>query len=124
MTKCVLVVEDEVLVAMDIKASLEKAGYSVASVLDGESAIEYVGSTSPDVILMDIGLAGELNGIDAAKEIWKTCDMPVVFISGDKNFSFDMLNTHNKVACVYKPYASSDIISAVSFVLKDIETFV
>ena len=63
----ILVVEDEGIVAQEIKSRLEKSGYSVCAVAhDGRTAITHAGDMRPDLVLMDIKLKGEMDGIDAA----------------------------------------------------------
>ena len=78
----VLVVEDESIVSKDIQHSLKKLGYSVVGAAStGEKAIELATSALPDIILMDIMLKGEMNGIEAADQIRKTKSIPVIFLT-------------------------------------------
>ena len=77
----VLVVEDEFVLANSIKLHLNKLGYNVAGVADnGEDAIEQAKEKKPDVVLMDIVLKGEMDGIEAAAEINKL-DIPVIYVT-------------------------------------------
>ncbi|MBI5460502.1 PAS domain S-box protein [Methanobacterium sp.] len=77
----ILIVEDESIEAMDIKRALESFGYSVPYIASsGEEAVEKAFNIMPDLILMDIVLKGEKNGIDAASKI-KELDIPVVFLT-------------------------------------------
>lgn len=77
-----MVVEDEAVVAMDVSNMLEGLGYEVSAVVArGEDAIEKAGKTLPDLILMDIALAGEMDGISAADRIRKLFDIPIVYIT-------------------------------------------
>jgi CheY-like chemotaxis protein len=80
----ILLVEDEVVAAMFLKMELEKEGYIVCKhVTTGENAIISAEADKPDVILMDIFLAGKINGIDAAKEIKEKTDIPIIiFLTG------------------------------------------
>jgi len=79
-TKSLLVVEDEVLVARDIKARLIRMGYDVLDTArKGEEAIEKALSLKPDLILMDIHLADDIDGIEAAIQIRKKMSVPVIF---------------------------------------------
>jgi DNA-binding LytR/AlgR family response regulator len=78
----VLVVEDESIVRKDIEQTLKGLGYQVVSTVDnGEDAIEAASKYRPDVILMDIMLKGDLNGIAAAEEIKRTVDVPILFLT-------------------------------------------
>ena len=78
----IVVVEDEALVAMDLRAKLEDLGYSVPCSSDsGEEAVKLVSLVQPDLVLMDIRLGGEMDGVQAAGEIHETLDIPVVFLT-------------------------------------------
>lgn len=78
----VLVVEDESIVSKDIQHSLKKLGYNVVGAAStGEKAIEMVGEEHPDIVLMDIMLKGDMNGIQAAEQIRKKHAVPVIFLT-------------------------------------------
>lgn len=78
----ILVVEDEMIVAMAIKKSLKNLGYDVVGhTTRGEDAILKAGELRPDLILMDIRLKGEMDGIDAAGRIKSLYDIPVIFLT-------------------------------------------
>ena len=78
----ILIVEDDGIVAMDIESRLKKLGYSVSgTVIYGEKAIEKVEELSPDLVLMDIVLKGEMDGIEAAEIIRSRFDVPVIFLT-------------------------------------------
>jgi PAS domain S-box-containing protein len=77
----ILLVEDESIEAMDIKRMLESFGYKVPYIASrGEEAIEQAFKIKPDLILMDIVLKGEINGIEAATKI-KDLDIPVIYLT-------------------------------------------
>ncbi|TGK04593.1 response regulator [Leptospira selangorensis] len=79
----VLLVEDEVIIAMLIRRELKKIGYNVIDLAtSGEEAIQITKEDRPDLILMDITLAGEMDGITAASEIKKNWDIPIIFVTG------------------------------------------
>ena len=82
MSKKILLVEDEALIAMSEAQMLKKHGFEVVSVYNGEKAIEAVDS-DPDIalILLDIDLGKGMDGTEAAEEILKKKDIPVVFLS-------------------------------------------
>ncbi len=81
-TARILVVEDEAIVARDISMQLARAGYErVGVTARGEDAITLVGELKPDLVLMDIVLAGEMDGIVAATRIRELYTTPVVFIT-------------------------------------------
>lgn len=78
----ILVVEDESIVALDIQARLGRLGYTVVgSVASGEDAVVKAGEARPDLVLMDIRLEGEMDGIEAAGRIRAQFNIPVVFVT-------------------------------------------
>lgn len=78
----ILVVEDEGIVAIDLQATLEDLQYIVTAVVDsGELAIEKAKETQPDLVLMDIRLAGKIDGIEAAEIIRSQLDIPVIYLT-------------------------------------------
>ena len=78
----ILVVEDEVIVADDIRRSLKNLGYDVPSIVSsGEAAIKKVEEDRPDLVLMDIMLQGKMDGIEAAGNIISRFDIPVVYLT-------------------------------------------
>ncbi len=78
----VLIVEDESIVAMDIQARLRQMGYSAPAVAStGIEAIERVQEFKPDLILMDINLKGDMDGIEAAAHIKEIRDIPVIYLT-------------------------------------------
>lgn len=77
-----LIVEDEFLLAMDLEARLTDMGYSVVGSVDtGAAAVAAAEQHPPDLILMDIRLYGDMDGIAAALEIRRTRDIPVIFLT-------------------------------------------
>ncbi|OGD72087.1 MAG: hypothetical protein A2Y64_09045, partial [Candidatus Coatesbacteria bacterium RBG_13_66_14] len=78
----ILVVEDEMIVARDIEARLENLGYAVIGLEStGEEAVRTALSATPDLVLMDIMLKGEMDGIQAAERINRELDVPVVYLT-------------------------------------------
>jgi PAS domain S-box-containing protein len=80
--KRILVVEDEIITAEDIRASLQDIGYTVLAVVSsGEEAIIKVEEENPDLVLMDIMLSGKMDGIETAKQILLRFNIPVVYLT-------------------------------------------
>ncbi|MDZ8186164.1 MAG: response regulator [Nostoc sp. ChiSLP02] len=78
----ILVVEDEAIVAKDLQYRLNKFGYTVPIIASsGEEAINKAVEISPDLVLMDIKLKGKMDGIEAAQEISKRLDIPVIYLT-------------------------------------------
>ncbi|HVP24415.1 MAG TPA: response regulator [Methanomicrobiales archaeon] len=84
----ILVVEDEFVTATDVQMALVGLGYDVPAVVDnGEEAVRLAGELRPSLVLMDIGLAGRMNGIEAGKQIREKFGIPVVFLTGHSDES-------------------------------------
>lgn len=78
----ILVVEDEIIVAMDLERRLKNLGYTVIGAVDsGEEAITFALEKQPDLVLMDIHLKGSVDGISAAEQIKNRLDIPIIYIS-------------------------------------------
>ncbi|MEH2071844.1 MAG: ATP-binding protein [Nostoc sp.] len=78
----ILVVEDEAIVAKDLQYRLNKFGYTVPIIASsGEEAINKALEISPDLVLMDIRLKGQMDGIEAAQKIYKNFDIPVIYLT-------------------------------------------
>ena len=79
----ILIVEDEGILAEDLGLSLENLGYSVeGKVSTGREAVNLAEDLRPDLILMDIKLQGDIDGIEAADQIRTRLDIPVVYLTG------------------------------------------
>ncbi|MHC5771066.1 MAG: hybrid sensor histidine kinase/response regulator [Nostoc sp.] len=84
----ILVVEDEYILAMNLQETLELLGYTVVDIADSaELAIEKAAELLPNLVLMDIRLRGEMDGIQAAETIWNRFQIPVVYITGHSDKS-------------------------------------
>jgi two-component system cell cycle sensor histidine kinase/response regulator CckA len=78
----IMVVEDESIVAEDMKAMLEGFGYTVPAVaFSGEEAVRKAFDTRPDLVLMDIVLKGQMSGVEAVERIRSRCNIPVVYVT-------------------------------------------
>jgi two-component system, cell cycle sensor histidine kinase and response regulator CckA len=82
----ILVVEDETIVAMDIRQRLESMGYEVTStVATGSATIEQASTNRPDLILMDIQIKGEVDGIETATQIQEQYAIPIIFLTANSD---------------------------------------
>ena len=107
----ILIVEDEMVVALDIRTILQDLGYRIIGMADsGEEAIWIVERERPDLVLMDIMLKGSLSGIQTAELIYNRFDIPVVYLSA---FSDDPIveqaKETNPFGYLLKPFASKEL---------------
>lgn len=111
----VLIVEDQLLVAKDLKNKLEDHNFDVLPTIDnGEDAIEAAIKYSPDLIIMDIRLAGELDGIETASIIKKKQNIPIIYLSDhiDEN-TVDRAKKTFPANYLSKPYKIQDVLRAL-----------
>ena len=97
-SKKILIVEDDVLIAMALEARVKRWGYtSCGMVTSGEEAIHKAESEQPDIILMDVSIKGAIDGIAAAREIASRFQIPIVLMSG---YSKDEIQKRHNLDCV------------------------
>ena len=107
----ILVVEDEAIVAEDIRSSLLNMGYSVpATVTSGKEAIRKAGENNPDLVLMDIMLKGEMDGIETAEEMRSRFNIPVVYLTAysDKN-TLERAKITEPFGYIIKPFKEREL---------------
>jgi DNA-binding LytR/AlgR family response regulator len=111
----VLVVEDKMLIAEDIASVLRRHGFEVTAICgSAEEAIESAGENPPDLVLMDIQLAGKMDGITAAGVIKKLMDVPVVYLSDytDKD-TIQRAKQTLPENYLSKPFQEHDLVRAI-----------
>lgn len=117
----IFLVEDENIVAEDLRERLEKNNYEVVGIADsGKTAIEQVQKLRPDLLLMDVRVKGELNGIETAIVIQSYFEkpIPVVFLTGFSEKSFPYLKVLNDYIYINKPYSEELLLGAIERALK------
>ena len=115
----ILVVEDEGIVALEIKNRLDSLGYKVVSIASsGEVAIEKAIMLQPDLVLMDIRLKGDLDGISAAEQIRSKLDIPIIFLTA---YADERTLQRAKVSAPYgyvlKPFEERELQIAIEIAL-------
>jgi len=117
--KQILVVEDERIVADDIRTSLERLEYTVpAIVYSGGEAIKKAAEINPDLVLMDIVLEGEMDGIEAASAIRSRFDIPVVYLTAyaDKK-TLERAKITEPFGYIIKPFEDRELNSTIEIAL-------
>jgi CheY-like chemotaxis protein len=115
----ILVVDDEAIIVMQLEKRLSVMGYTVAGMAaSGEDAVDMARRLQPDLVLMDIVMPGQMNGIEAAKIITKELDIPVVFVT---SYADDAIIEKAKSARPYgyilKPFNELEIKAAIEVAL-------
>jgi PAS domain S-box-containing protein len=118
--KKILLVEDSRLTAMVVAEFLNKNGYETETAITGEEAVQKIsGGFPPGLVLMDIELAGEMDGIDAARRIMKSRDIPVVFLTANTSEEIiDKIKEVKAYGFVLKGIDKAALLSTVEMALK------
>ncbi|MFC1673232.1 response regulator [Pseudomonadota bacterium] len=115
--KRILIVEDQGITAMNEDQVMRDLGYQVVGIaMTGEDAIKIAGAELPDVILMDIKLAGPMDGREAAMKIREQHDIPVIFVTayGNKEQSKSLENRPpDGMGYVVKPFTQEELRSEI-----------
>ncbi len=115
----IMIVEDEVLIAAELAQQLNSFGYNVpVSVTSGEKALEKLTEVTPDLILMDIQLKGELDGIETAKQIHDHYKIPVIFLTAFADEKFlQKAKTSEPFGYLIKPIDIRELHSTIEMAL-------
>jgi len=117
--KKLLIVEDDWFIANDTKTIVENLGYEVTGILpSGEEAVKIVEINPPDLILMDIMLKGQINGIDAVKQINTKCNIPIIYVTAfaDKDL-LDRIKITGPYGYLTKPFKEAELHIAIEIAL-------
>lgn len=111
----ILIVEDEMLIAANIANQLETFGYEVIGIIPrGEEAIKVVQNDKPDLVLMDINLKGEIDGIETAKRIQQEGQIPIIYLTANSDDEhFNRAKATNPYAFLSKPFKRLDLQRAL-----------
>lgn len=115
----ILVVEDESIVAMDIRMMLQNTGYQVVAAVDsGEKAVEKARESLPDLVLMDIHLKGKMDGIEAAKIIRDQFFLPVIFLTAfADDDTLKRAGASEAFGYIMKPFEEQNLKPAIEMAL-------
>ncbi|MBF8276697.1 MAG: sensor histidine kinase response regulator [Candidatus Brocadiaceae bacterium] len=118
--KRIMIVEDEWIIAEDIQKCLNKLGYAVSTIESfGEKAVQKAEEDKPDLILMDIVLKGEMDGIEAARQIYTRFGIPIVFLTSSYTGSkaLERAKTSEPFGYLLKPFRESALHSTIEIAL-------
>jgi two-component system, response regulator PdtaR len=114
--KNILIVEDEFIIAMLIEKQITRLGYNVVDkVTSGDIAIEAVRDKECNLVLMDIKIIGDLDGIQTMQEIRKFSDIPVIYITGNSDpITRQKAMETNPISYIIKPIEMETLKSAIT----------
>ena len=120
----ILIVEDELLIAEGLRSMLEGMGYEVPAIfVSGRKALEAFRPGIADIIIMDINLADDINGIETSIEIRKISTAPIIYITDNKDeyFRKKAIFETNAVQYISKPFTRMEVSVAIDLALKAIK---
>ena len=115
----VLIVEDEAVVALHLRHELKKLGYTVAgTATSGEQALKLVNEVFPDVILMDIHIQGEIDGIETARRIPRYMHVPVIYLTAySEDVTLNRAGDTNPYGYLIKPFLDRELHATIKMAL-------
>ncbi|WP_424355925.1 ATP-binding protein [Methanobacterium sp. MBAC-LM] len=115
----ILVVEDEAITALDIRRLLENMGFEIVSTAStGIEAIQKARDLKPDIIIMDVTLQGEIDGIEAAERIIDIFDIPVIYLTGySDEKTFERIKLTRPYGFVTKPIGHNELRATIETAL-------
>ena len=110
-----LVVEDEFIVAFELRTVLEEMGFSVCGVVSsGEEAFQIAERERPDCVLMDVSIKGEFDGIEAARRIRSRLGLPTAFLTGfPRDQVMEKARDVEPIGCFLKPLDYEELKTAL-----------
>lgn len=116
----ILIVEDEMIIGAKISMQLTSLGYDVTGILPrGEEAILHVAENKPDIVLLDINLKGQLDGIETARQMQKqNNNIPIIYLTANSDeATFNRAKTTKPYAFIAKPYKQLDLQRAIELTI-------
>lgn len=115
----IMIVEDEWVTADDMRMSLESLGYTVTSVSSsGEEAIQNAEKDKPDLVLMDIVLQGEMDGIEAAGQIRACYNIPIIYLTAYSDEKIlERASITEPFGYIVKPFVNEDLKISIEIAL-------
>jgi len=115
----VLVVEDEAVVALHLRQELTKLGYTIAGVAtSGEQALKMIEKVFPDLVLMDIHIQGELDGIETARRIPRYLHIPVIYLSAySEDTTLKRAGDTHPYGYLIKPFLDRELHATIKMAL-------
>lgn len=115
----ILIVDDEIIIARELEARLKGMGYGVAGIASsGEEAVQMAGEARPDLVLMDIVLKGDMDGIEAADIIRRTVQAPVIYVTAyaDRK-TLERAKVTEPFAYIVKPFSERELNANIEMAL-------
>jgi len=112
----ILIVEDEALIAMDIRMTVENFGFKALGIaFSGRECLDKVEALRPDVVLMDIKLKGDMDGVTAAEEIYRRFRIPIIYLTAYTDpQTLLRIGRSGLFGCLHKPFEPGQLRDAIA----------
>ena len=119
----ILIIEDEMIIAANISLQLTTLGYEVTGIIPrGEEALLHIEQQQPDIVLLDINLKGGLDGIETAKIMQKSYNIPIIYLTANADEdNFNRAKSTNPYAFISKPFKKLDLQRAIELTVARLE---
>ncbi len=119
----ILIVEDDMLIAANLSLQLTKLGYDIGGIVSkGEDAIAHVKQNKPDIVLMDINLKGEIDGIETALAIHEQKEVPIIYLTANNDdATFSRAKATHPYAFISKPFNKLNLQRTIALVEEQIK---
>lgn len=109
--KKILIVEDDMIISLVVENMVKELGYSVVGkAVSGEEAIKIAQEEQPDILLMDIRLKGDMDGIDTVAKIKESIDPKVIYLTGNSDrLNFERAKDTDFADLIVKPFTIGDL---------------
>lgn len=120
----ILIVEDELIIAAKISLQLSNLGYEVTGIIPrGEEALNSIKQNQPDILLMDLSLKGEIDGIETVQIIQNDYKIPVIYLTANADdLNFNRAKDTNPYAFISKPFKKLDLQRAIELTVSRLQS--
>lgn len=120
----ILIVEDEMIIAANISLQLSTLGYEVTGILSrGEEALLHIEQNQPDILLLDINLKGNIDGIETAQIMQKTFNIPIIYLTANADeVNFNRAKSTHPYAFISKPFKKLDLERAIELTINRVKS--
>jgi DNA-binding LytR/AlgR family response regulator len=118
----ILIIEDEMVIAANISLQLTSLGYEVTGIIPrGEEALIHIKVNKPDIVVLDINLKGEIDGIETAQLMQKDQNIPIIYLTANADDNnFNRAKATNPYAFISKPFKKLDLQRAIELTINHI----
>ena len=119
----IFIVEDEMIIAANISLQLTNLGYEVSGIVPrGEEALQHIQENKPDIVLLDINLKGNIDGIETAELMQKEYSIPIIYLTANADeIHFNRAKKTNPHAFISKPFKKLDLQRAVELTVNRLQ---